>query len=255
MTAQRSPKRQRQKEQRRAKIEQEIKVYQARRRRRLLINLGVLVVVMAVVGGFILREQNKKTAPAKTKCVATPATSGAGKVPVLKKFDLDTKKNFIAVMKTSLGTIQIKLDGKTSPCTMNSFVYLAKRGFYNGLKFHRIVKGFALQGGDPNGDGSGGPGYNVVDTPPKGFKYTKGLVAMAKTGADPAGTSGSQFFIVPGDGAASLPAEYAVLGKVVSGDDVVQKINEVPTAASSGGGEQSKPLQEVVIISVTITQS
>ena len=259
MTAPRNLKRQRQKELRRAKIEEEIRAYNARRRRRLTINLVALLAVMAVVGALILKAQEKPESK-KAACKATPSQAGEAKVPVIKKFDLDKKKKYTAVMKTSLGTIEIDLDIKTSPCTVNSFVYLAKRGFYDGLKFHRLVKDFALQGGDPNGDGSGGPGYTVVDAPPALTKYTKGIVAMAKTGTDPAGTSGSQFFIVPGSGAASLngspqkAAEYAVLGKVVAGIDVVDKINSVPTT-DSGSGEQSKPLEEVTIIKVTIRQS
>jgi peptidyl-prolyl cis-trans isomerase B (cyclophilin B) len=258
MTAPRNLKRQRQKELRRAKIEEEIRVYNARRRRRLTINLVALLVVMGVVGALILKAQEKPAS--KTACKATASGASKSSVPIIKKFDLDKKKKYTAVMKTSLGTINIDLDIKTSPCTVNSFVYLAKRGFYDGLKFHRLVKDFALQGGDPNGDGSGGPGYTVVDAPPALTKYTKGIVAMAKTGQDPAGTSGSQFFIVPGPGGASLngsaqmAAEYAVLGRVTGGDVVVSKINEVPTT-DGGTGEQSKPVEDVSIIKVTIRQS
>ena len=106
---------------------------------------------------------------------------------------------------------------KDSPKTTASFASLVRKGFFDGLTFHRVVPGFVIQGGDPKGDGTGGPGYTTVDTP-RDAAYTSGVVAMAKTGAEPAGTSGSQFFVVTGDNA-SLPPDYAVLGKVTATSD------------------------------------
>ena len=115
---------------------------------------------------------------------------------------------------------------KDSPNTTASFAALVKKGFFDGLTFHRIVPGFVIQGGDPSGDGTGGPGYTTVDTPPSDAKYTKGVVAMAKGGAEPPGTSGSQFFVVTGDDV-GLPPDYALLGKVTSGIAVVEKIGKL----------------------------
>jgi peptidyl-prolyl cis-trans isomerase B (cyclophilin B) len=109
-----------------------------------------------------------------------------------------------------------------------------KKGFFDGLTFHRIVPEFVIQGGDPSGNGSGGPGYSTVDAPPQDTQYTKGLVAMAKTGAEPAGTSGSQFFVVTGD-AVQLPADYAVLGHVTDGLDVVEKIGRLGNPSDPNG--------------------
>ena len=150
-------------------------------------------------------------------------------------------------MKTSEGTFSFTLDVKNSPNTTASFASLVKKGFYDGLTFHRIVPDFVIQGGDPNGDGTGGPGYTVVDTPPSDAKYTKGVVAMAKTGAEPPGTSGSQFFVVTGADA-GLPPDYAILGKVTDGLDVVEKIGQL-------GDASEQPTKKITIDKVTIAES
>jgi len=262
MTAPRNPKRARKKEQRRLKIEEEIRQYQARRRKKLGINAGLLALVVAGVAFLVFQSRSDKEPDAKP----TPKAGGiacGGKKPAKAKvtteatpppMTIDTAKTYVAVMKTSCGTIEIELDDEKSPNTVNSFVTLARSGFYDGLIFHRLKKDYALQGGAPKDDGKGSSNYKVTDVPPADFKYTEGVVAMAKGGGEPPGTSGSQFFIVPGANAARLPAEYAVLGKVINGDAVVAKINKVPTTASRGG-EQSKPLQTVYIEKVTIRES
>ena len=140
-----------------------------------------------------------------------------------------------AVVATSEGSFTIGLDAKDSPNTVGSFEQLARKGFFDGTIFHRIVPGFVIQGGDPTGTGQGGPGYSTVDKPPSNAKYTTGVVAMAKAPTEPAGTSGSQFFVVTGADA-GLPPDYAVLGEVVAGAPVVRRIgqfgdvNEQPTA-------------------------
>ena len=121
---------------------------------------------------------------------------------------------------------------------------LARSGFYDGTIFHRIVPGFVIQGGDPTQSGSGGPGYKTVDKPPADARYTRGVVAMAKTGAEAAGTSGSQFFVVTADDA-QLPPDYAIVGKVVDGLDVVERIGEL-------GDANQQPTQNVVISKVTV---
>ena len=149
-----------------------------------------------------------------------------------------------AVVETSCGTFEIALDTERAPKTTNSFAYMAEEGFYDGLTFHRIVPEFVVQGGDPLGTGTGGPGYKVVEKPPANLAYTKGIVAMAKSSAEPPGTSGSQFFVVTGADA-GLPPEYALVGKVSSGMDVVERIGKL-------GTPEEKPKQTVLIEKMTI---
>jgi peptidyl-prolyl cis-trans isomerase B (cyclophilin B) len=151
-----------------------------------------------------------------------------------------------AVVETSCGTFEIALDTERAPKTANSFAFLAEEGFYDDLTFHRIVDGFVIQGGDPEGTGTGGPGYSVEEKPPANLAYTKGVVAMAKSSAEPPGTSGSQFYVVTGADA-GLPPEYALVGKVSEGLDVVERIGKLGTPTE-------KPKQTVLIESVTIEQ-
>jgi peptidyl-prolyl cis-trans isomerase B (cyclophilin B) len=158
--------------------------------------------------------------------------------------ELEDGKTYRLVVQTNKGAFKIELDRETAPCTSASFVSLARKGFFNGIKFHRIVPGFVIQGGDPTGKGSGGPGYSTVDVPPEDARYTKGVVAMAKTPTEPAGTSGSQFFVVTAEDA-GLPPEYAVLGKVVEGLDVVEKIGKL-------GGPDERPTEPVTIETVKV---
>jgi peptidyl-prolyl cis-trans isomerase B (cyclophilin B) len=149
-----------------------------------------------------------------------------------------------AVVKTSCGTFEIALDAQRAPKTVNSFVVLSQRGFYDGLDFHRVAPGFVIQGGDPLGNGTGGPGYSVDEKPPANLSYTKGTVAMAKSSAEPPGRSGSQFFVVLAPDA-GLPPEYALLGKVDKGLDVVERIGKLGTPAE-------KPKQTVLIEKLSI---
>ncbi|HVF12922.1 MAG TPA: peptidylprolyl isomerase [Actinomycetota bacterium] len=262
MTNGKSNKRQRQKEQRRARIEEEIRQYKARRRKRMTINLTILSVVVAGIAFLVFdplkgsdsdsKDDSKSTASGcKTNAPPKGNTETTSEPPAMT---IDKAKTYVAVMETSCGTIEIELADDTSPNTVNSFVFLARQGFYDGLVFHRIVKDFAVQGGDPKGDGTGGPNYKTVDAPPAGFKYEEGVVAMAKGGQEPPGTAGSQFFLVPGPGAATLPADYGVLGKVIKGDDALAKLNEIETT-DGGGGEKSKPVNPVYIIKITIRES
>jgi peptidyl-prolyl cis-trans isomerase B (cyclophilin B) len=152
---------------------------------------------------------------------------------------------------TNCGTFAFTLDVAHSPKTSASIYYLVKRGFFNGLTFHRVAAGFVIQGGDPVGNGSGGPGYVVVEPPPANTQYVRGDVAMAKTQTDPRGASGSQFFIVTGANitqSAGLTPDYALAGKVISGIDVVKKIGSLPTNPPSDGA----PTPAVVMSKVTV---
>ena len=164
---------------------------------------------------------------------------------------LDPAKVFDVVLATSCGDITIRLDQKTAPKTAASFVSLARSGFYDGTAFHRIVPGFVIQGGDPTGTGTGGPGYSVRDVPPSDAVYTEGVVAMAKTAAEPPGTAGSQFYIVTAPDA-GLPPEYGLLGKVLRGMDVAKAIDKLGDPASGGAGT---PLQTVVLEKATVDES
>ena len=163
---------------------------------------------------------------------------------------LSKSKTYVATIATTCGDIEVTLDSKHSPITGGSFKYLADQKFFDGTTFHRIVPDFVIQGGDPAGDGTGGPGYSVEEAPDTDLKYEKGVVAMAKTGDEPAGTSGSQFFVVTGDGAASLTPDYALLGNVTGGMDVVDKIGGIQADPNTG-----QPAAEVVIKSVTVKES
>jgi cyclophilin family peptidyl-prolyl cis-trans isomerase len=149
-----------------------------------------------------------------------------------------------AVVQTSCGSFEIALDTKQAPKTVNSFAYLADEGFYDDLTFHRVVSGFVIQGGDPLGTGTGGPGYSVVEAPPENASYTKGIVAMAKSPAEPPGSSGSQFFVVTSVDT-GLPPEYALVGKVSKGYGTVTRIDSLATPSE-------KPKQTVLIEKITI---
>ena len=152
-----------------------------------------------------------------------------------------------AVVDTSCGIFEIALDSERAPKTVNSFVYLADQGFYDGLAFHRIVSTpqfGVIQGGDPAGDGTGGPGYSVDEKPPANLAYTRGLVAMAKSAVEPPGRSGSQFFVVT-SADLGLPPQYALVGRVSGGLDVVERIGRL-------GTPREQPKQTVLIDSVAI---
>jgi len=177
-----------------------------------------------------------------------PKPDGGAKRPAQA---LDPDANYDVVLKTSCGDITIRLDQKASPKTAASFAGLAEAGFFDDSVFHRIVPGFVIQGGDPTATGTGGPGYSTRDVPPAGTTYKKGTVAMAKTQTEPPGTAGSQFYVVTAPDA-GLPPEYALLGKVVKGQDVVDAIGELGDPAS---GEAGTPLQPVVIERATVRKS
>jgi cyclophilin family peptidyl-prolyl cis-trans isomerase len=187
-----------------------------------------------------------KAAPARVTCkkAAAPAPEGAQKLGK-PKTELAAGKRYDVDLQTNCGTITIRLATGRAPKTAASFADLVKRGFYDGLTFHRIVHDFVIQGGDPLGTGLGGPGYTVVEKPPGDLAYTTGVVAMAKTEADPAGASGSQFFIVTAPDA-QLPPDYAVAGGVVRGMDVAQHIGQLPVDG------QDRPTSPVVIEKATL---
>ena len=173
-----------------------------------------------------------------------------GSAPKSQKFasepemGIDPTKRYTATMETSMGTMVIALDAVKAPRTVNSFVFLALNHYYDGIIFHRIIRGFVCQGGDPTGTGRGGPGYQYADELPKAGQYQIGSLAMANAGPN---TNGSQFFLISGPSGVGLPPAYALFGQVVKGLEIVEAMQNVPTGAGD------RPTTDVVINSVTIT--
>lgn len=161
---------------------------------------------------------------------------------------IDQNKQYTATIKTNFGGIAVQLFPKDAPIAVNNFVFLARQGFYDGVKFHRVVKGFVIQGGDPTGTGTGGPGYTFADE--KVTKdYVTGTLAMANAGPN---TNGSQFFITLAN--LNLPKNYTIFGIVTGGFDIIQKIGNVPVKVSPLSGENSLPTVDVYIDSVSIVE-
>jgi cyclophilin family peptidyl-prolyl cis-trans isomerase len=215
-----------------------------------LIVLGVFALVaVAVVAAVLIGQgggddESSTTAASSNGCKRVEAPQPKSVSFEAAKSTVNPGEDVHAVVETSCGTFAIALDTKRAPKTANSFAFLSEEGFYDDLVFHRIVPEFVIQGGDPLGNGTGGPGYSVVEKPPANLAYTKGIVAMAKTGAEPPGTSGSQFFVVTAADA-GLPPEYALAGKVTKGFDVVARIEGLGTPTE-------QPSQTVLIEDVTI---
>jgi peptidyl-prolyl cis-trans isomerase B (cyclophilin B) len=231
--------------------------------RRLSAVLCVLALALAACGGD---DDSGGATSAKKKPSSSSGTAEAGGQGVCKDVEqptprdgggqhkpkqlLDPSKAYTVVLRTSCGSFTIRLDQRTSPNAAASFASLARNGFFDDTIFHRIVPGFVIQGGDPTASGSGGPGYSTRDRVPRNAAYDPGVVAMAKAGNEPAGTAGSQFFVVTGAGSGLTP-DYALLGKVTSGMKVVQAIGQLGDPASGGTGT---PLQSVVIEKATVRE-
>lgn len=175
-----------------------------------------------------------------------------GKYKAAPKMAIDLKKQYAANVTTNRGTFKIKLLASNAPQTVNNFVFLAREGFYNGTRFHRIIKGFMIQGGDPLGNGTGGPGYSFADELPPSLSYAPGVVAMANSRSN---TNGSQFFICNGNAAASLnkTPNYSVFGQVIEGMEVVNIISDTPVSTNAMG-EYSQPMEEVYIEKIQIEE-
>ncbi len=221
------------------------------------------ITFIAILAALALAGCGSSDSASQSASTATTATTGSssGCAPVskpkphkvsLKAPPLSIKRGekLTATVETSCGRFDVALDTAQQPKTVNSFVYLAKRGFYDGLAFQRVVPRFVVQGGDPLGNGSGGPGYTIVEAPPPNAAYPRGVVAMAKTALEPPGASGSQFFVVTAPADAGLPAEYAILGRVTSGMTAVDRIAHL--ADPKLGPEGGEPTEPVVIRKITV---
>ena len=215
-------------------------------------NRGPLILVVAVVAAIgVVAAILGGCGGGDSTTVASAAGCEGVEAPEPEQVSLPAPRQTVkagekltAVVDTSCGAFEIALDTGRAPKTTNSFAYLAREGFYDGLDFNRVVSGFVVQGGDPLGDGAGGPGYSVTEEPPADLAYTKGVVAMAKSLGEPSGRSGSQFFVVTSLDT-GYPPEYALLGEVSKGYDAVARIDELGTS-------DEKPRQTVLIEKVTI---
>jgi peptidyl-prolyl cis-trans isomerase B (cyclophilin B) len=226
---------------------------------RALFPLLACVALLAVTGcGGDSETETEAAATATPTPEDTGGEQGTGCKPVAQprpksprlekpKTRLDPAKTYVATVETNCGSFEITLDAERAPKTGGAFKALADKGFFDATTFHRIVPGFVIQGGDPAGDGTGGPGFSVVEAPPQDLTYTKGVVAMAKTATEAPGTSGSQFFVVTGEDA-QLPPEYALLGNVTDGQNVVDQIGAAPVRPDE------QPVDPIVIRKVTVAE-
>ena len=265
------PKRERQRQNRAAGRAAELEAAKAAKTKKNRITSAVVVgvaVVLAVLGALLFGGDDKKKVDTTASSSSTTATTTGETTtttanpalaaiqcndtkpadnPNRPKFDaapamtIDPAKKYTATIETSCGKITIDLDAKGAPKTVNNFVFLANKKFYDGLTWHRVVKGFVIQGGDPEGTGAGGPGYKFEDElPTDGYKL--GSLAMANSGAN---TNGSQFFIVTGPDGTQLPNNYSRFGMVTGGLDVAQKLE-------SFADPQQKPTRPIYILSITV---
>ena len=222
--------------------------------------LPILLIVFGLVAAGCGSSSSNDTAGDTTSTGADTTSTAVGAdgcsdvdVPAAKEDGgqkapterLDPEQTTKLVVSTNCGMFTVTLDVASAPATAASLVSLANAGFFDNTIFHRIVPGFVIQGGDPTQTGSGGPGYQTVDPPAAGAAYTKGVVAMAKSGSEARGTSGSQFFVVPGADV-GLPPDYAIVGNVTSGLDVAERIGQLGDPATE------QPTRPVVIESVKV---
>jgi cyclophilin family peptidyl-prolyl cis-trans isomerase len=198
--------------------------------------------VAAVVGGGSSGNGNTKKVAAAGPCPqANPPQRQYSAAPSM---GIDPSKTYTAEIKTNKGTMVAVLDAKKAPNTVNNFVFLARAGYFNCLGFHRVVPGFVAQGGDPAGNGSGGPGYKFADELPKQGEYKVGSLAMANAGPN---TNGSQFFIITGPQGVALPPSYSLFGQVSQGLDVVSQIDALGTPSSPNTPRESVTMESVTI--------
>ncbi len=227
--------------------------------------IATVLIIVFIAGGYFLQQKNKNASSNKVQETSQTTDNlnkdtdiqndstkekegGVGmQFDQAPNIEIDTAKDYSAVLSTDKGDITIEFTTKDTPATVNNFIFLAKKGFYDNVIFHRVIKGFMIQSGDPTGTGRGGPGYRFNDEQFEG-EYSRGTVAMANAGPD---TNGSQFFIMHEDG--QLPPNYVIFGHVTKGLDVVDAIANGEVTAS-GSGEKSTPVNPVKIKSIKIIE-
>lgn len=234
----------------------------------------IFIIILLIIIGFpviFYATKNKQKGPdMKTQITQTPqgvitqtpealgaqtdknqnnASDGANIAPEKGPFpmSIDVNKIYYVTLHTDAGDMKIELNPKSTPVTINNFINLTQRKFYDGTIFHRVIKGFMIQGGDPEGTGRGGPGYQFNDESFSG-EYTRGTVAMANAGPN---TNGSQFFIMHAD--YQLPKNYVIFGKVIDGLDTLDKIANSPVV-DNGMGEVSKPVKPVTVKQAEVSE-
>jgi cyclophilin family peptidyl-prolyl cis-trans isomerase len=244
-----------------------------KRRQRIVATAVGLFLVLGLISGlgavFLTGGKAKPSANPSATPTPTPAGSPGSSVacgasvpqaafadkPSFKKappVTIDKSKTYTVTMGTSCGAIELKLFPRQAPLAVNNFVFLARKHFYDGLFFHRIVSEFVIQGGDPKGTGEGGPGYSFKDELDNDLKYTVGTLAMANSGPN---TNGSQFFIVAGSDGTTLPKNYTIFGQVTRRLDVVKQINALPTVGGDDPRTQDRSIATAYITKVTVKVS
>lgn len=215
--------------------------------------LSILIIVILLLGVGYWYWQNSQSQPQSGNQPNQEEVSTPQPPESTEEAQTPVSENPVAVFEVAeYGSFEVTLDGQAAPKTVENFVKLVNDGFYNGLTFHRIVQTFMIQGGDPKGDGTGGPGYTIPAE--IGLKHTKGAIAMARLGDEVnpnKDSSGSQFYITLA-AQSFLDGQYTVFGYVTAGQSVVDKIGLAPTEPNPFTGEQSVPIQDVVITKITI---
>ena len=256
-------KRARQKEGRAARQQALLEAQRKQGRRRRVVRFLIPVAILVAAAAFLSnRGGDDETGVEAGSSSTTTKDSAAGTLPKsacppeagaetrtttftkAPAMCIDASKTYLATVKTNKGDFTVTLDAKKAPKTVNNFVFLARNKFYDGVKFHRIIPGFVVQGGDPQGTGQGGPGYQFADELPKAGEYKVGSLAMANSGPD---TNGSQFFVITGPEGEQLPPNSSLFGQVTAGLETVKALEAVGTP---GAGT---PSEEVAMTSVRIT--
>lgn len=217
--------------------------------------VGIIIVLVGLAVGVFWYIGNAKpndgSRQPQRASVRKGDTMGKKQYDQMPEVTIDTTKKYTAIIQTNKGDLTVQLSASDTPRTVNNFVFLAREGFYQNTAFHRIIKGFMIQGGDPNGDGTGGPGYTFEDEPIE-KSYDRGVIAMANRGPD---TNGSQFFIMHAEYA--LPKNYVIFGQIEPGDQTslatLDAIAATPVGVSSSG-EQSRPLEQVIVKDIQIKE-
>ena len=209
--------------------------------------LIILIIAVVAVSIFIYKDRTSDDLVIDNKEDETNMESDTNQWGFAPEMQIDQSKTYIATMKTNKGDIKFRLFAPETPFTVNNFIFLSREGFYDDVIFHRVIKDFMIQGGDPTGTGTGGPGYAFSDEAII-RDYTRGTLAMANAGPN---TNGSQFFIMHKD--LSLPRSYVIFGEVIEGIETIDKIAEVEVQASPMG-ELSSPVDEIKIKSIKIEE-
>jgi peptidyl-prolyl cis-trans isomerase B (cyclophilin B) len=263
----RADKRQRQKERSRAAREAREAAFKRQQRKSIALRVGgsLLVVAVIIAGVSLFTGGDDNNAGDTTTTTAAPVALPEGCVDTIPEttpttptftaapaMQIDPAKSYTAKLSTTCGDVTIALDAANAPTSVNNFVFLARQGFYDGLMWPRAAANFVIQTGSPDNTQEGGPGYTVQTEVPAQPGYAPGAVAWAKSGNEPAGTAGSQFFIVTGDGGASLPADYGTIGAVTAGLENAQKITSL---APDGGTGDGPPSIAMYLLKVEITEA